>query len=340
MPDDAGLDLQPIIARNDAMKIAITGGSGFVGLAAAEALAARGHDVVILDLAAPPAGFWSHPAIAGARFTRADICDGEMLAQVFAAERPDVLLHLAALTSNEAMERQDAARIVAVNVGGTATTLEAAARAGCRRVVALSSIAVYGSRRQDFGDIDSLDETMPPCPDTLYGITKQAGEAVAHRLAELHELELTVLRLGPIFGPWERPGEARPDLSPHAQILAQPAPRLASEMRADWLYSRDAGQAIAAVVDTAGLGGKTFNLGAGSLSTPHEWAAAAGIAAPEIAPDAPTVTSRIPPSRPPLAIERLRSAIGAAGTRPITDAAADHMVWLASVNMKPPHANG
>ncbi|ORE95136.1 NAD(P)-dependent oxidoreductase [Aurantimonas sp. 22II-16-19i] len=320
------------------MKIAITGGSGFVGLAAAEAIAARGHDVALFDLSAPTAAFRSHPAIAGARFVRADICDGAMLAEAFAAERPEALLHLAALTSNEAMERRGAARIIAVNVGGTATTLEAAAKAGCRRIVALSSIAVYGSRRKDFGTAESLDETTPLCPDTLYGITKRAGEEVAHRLAELHDLELTVLRLGPIFGPWERPGEARPDLSPHAQILAQAAPRLVNEMRADWLYSRDAGAAIAAVVEAAGLGGKTFNLGAGSLSTPREWAAATGIALPEISADAPTVTSRIPPSRPPLAIERLRAAIGAAGTRPITQAAADHMAWLDSVGVKPARA--
>lgn len=322
------------------MKIAIIGGSGFVGLAAAEALGARGHDVALLDLAAPPAEFRSHPALHRTHFVQADICDGATLAEVFAAERPDALLHVAALTSNEAMERHAATRIVAVNVGGTATTLEVAANAGCRRIVTLSSIAVYGSRRTDFGAAETLDETAPLRPDTLYGITKRAGEEVATRLAELHDLDLTILRLGPIFGPWERPGEARPDLSPHAQILTQPAPRLVNEMRADWLYSRDAGEAIAAVIETAGLGKKTFNLGAGSLSTPLEWAAAARIAIPEVAPDAPTVTSRIPPSRPPLAVERLREAVGHAGTRPIAEAAADHMAWLKSLDMTTTRASG
>ncbi len=322
------------------MKIAITGGSGFVGLAAAEALLARGHDVVSFDLSAPPAEFLSHPSLDKVRFVHADICCETMLAEAFASERPDALLHVAALTSNEAMERDGATRIVAVNIGGTATTLEAAAKAGCRRIVALSSIAVYGSRRTDFGDAEALEETAPLCPDTLYGITKRAGEDVAKRLAELHDLELTILRLGPIFGPWERPGEARPDLSPHAQILAQPAPRLVNEMRADWLYSRDAGQAIAAVAETDGLGGETFNLGAGSLSSPREWAAASGIPLPEISVDAPTVSSRIPPLRPPLAIARLQAAVGHAGTRPIAEAAADHMAWLTTVGMKAAGASG
>ncbi|MCQ0988757.1 NAD-dependent epimerase/dehydratase family protein [Jiella marina] len=322
------------------MKIAIAGGSGFVGLAAAEALAARGHDVVLFDLCTPPAEFQAHPALRRIRFIKTDVCDGARLTEAFEAERPHALLHMAALTSNETMERTAAAKIIEVNVGGTATALEAAAKASCRRIVALSSIAVYGSRPGDFGAAESIDEAMPPRPDSLYGNTKRASEEVARRLADLHDLDLTTLRLGPIFGPWERPGDARPDLSPHAQILAQEAPRLAGEMRTDWLYSRDAGEAIAAVVESADLGGNTFNLGAGSLSTPVEWAIAAGIATPSIAPDAPTVTSRIPPSRPPLAIERLRAAIGLSGTRPITEAAADHMAWLASVGMTPPRAGG
>jgi len=322
------------------VKIAITGGSGFVGLAAAEALAARGHDVALFDLCAPPAEFQSHPALQGVRFIETDVCDGARLTETFEAERPDALLHMAALTSNETMERTAAAKIVDVNVGGTTKALEAATKASCRRIVALSSIAVYGSRPGKFGAAETIEEAMPPRPDSLYGITKRASEEVAQRLAELHDLDLTILRLGPIFGPWERPGDARPDLSPHAQILAQEAPRLAGEMRADWLYSRDAGEAIAAVAETTGLGGRTYHLGAGSLSTPVEWAIAAGIATPSIAPDAPTVTSRIPPSRPPLAIGRLRAAVGHVGTRPIAEAAADHMAWLASLGIKTARAGG
>ena len=316
------------------MRIAITGGSGFVGLAAAEALVQHGHDVTLLDLSPPPADFASHGALRQTRFHRADVRDAGALGQALATARPDVLIHMAALTANDAMEKTAAAAIIAVNVGGTATVIEAAARQGCRRIISLSSIAVYGARGGDFGGRESIDETTSRRPDTLYGITKSAAEDVARRLAELHGLDLTILRLGPIFGAWEHPGDARPDLSPHAQILAQTAPRLAHEMRADWLYSRDAGAAIAKVAEKKDLGVQTFNLGAGRMSSLLEWAEAAGLASPEMSPGAATVTLRTPRSRPPLAIDRLRDVIDYVGTRPLSEAAADHMAWLQTLTSK------
>lgn len=315
------------------MRIAITGGSGFIGLACAEALTARRHEVTLLDLAPPPPEFVGHPALGSARYLRVDVCDAQSLAQSLEQLQPDGIVHLAALTPNEHMERNCAAAIVAVNVTGTATVLDAARKVGCRRIVVLSSVAVYGSSGADFGELDAVNETTPLRPNSLYGITKRAGEDVALRFGDLTDLDVTILRLGPVFGPWERHGAARPDLSPHAEILRQAAPRLANDMRADWLYSRDAGEAIALVVEHEGLGGRTFNLGAGAQSTPGEWAFAAGLPIPAIAPEKPTVACRIPQRRPPLSITCLQAAIPYAGTRPTQAAAADHMAWLDSLGL-------
>ncbi|GGD10855.1 NAD-dependent epimerase/dehydratase family protein [Aureimonas glaciei] len=317
------------------MKIAITGGSGFLGLAVAEAAAARGHEVLLLDLSPPPAAFARHAALSGVAFAATDVCDSAALVRHAVDFGAETIVHLAAITANAALERTAAQRIVDINVGGTAAVLQAAATAGIRRIVHLSSIAVYGSIGRDPGGAETLREDSRLSADSLYGISKQAAEDVARRLAVVHDLGLTILRLGPLFGPWEHTGAARPDLSPHAQILRLGSDaRLPHAMRADWLYSRDAAAAIVLVLERGDLGGETLNLGAGRSSTPAEWAAAARLPEPVLDAQSPNVTARIPPGRPPMDIRRLSAACGYAGTRDIALAAADHMAWVRSAGLQ------
>lgn len=309
------------------MRIVITGGAGFIGLAAAEALATAGHAVHLLDLAPPP----RMPA--GVTFAVLDATDSAALAS--ALDGADALLPFAALTPDAAAERRAADRIVAVNIGGIAAALQATAMAGTPRVVMLSSVAVHGGTGPWQGA--TLTESSPVQPDSLYGKTKCSAEAIARHLAALHGIALTVLRLGPVFGPWEREGEARPDLSPHGQILAHLAagrvPVLPHEMRADWLYSRDAGAAVAAVLEHGATG--LYNLGAGHLSSPAEWAVAAGLPPPKIDPARANVTARVVAGRPSLDTAALQQACGFAGSRPLALAARDHMTWFAPISKGP-----
>src|SRR6267378_4401832 len=74
-----------------------------------------------------------------------------------------------------------------ISGGGAAATVEAAAACGIRRVVHLSSGSVYGASGRDVG---LLMEDTPLRPEQLYASPKQASEAVALRLADLHRLDL------------------------------------------------------------------------------------------------------------------------------------------------------
>jgi UDP-glucuronate 4-epimerase len=105
------------------------------------------------------------------------------------------VLNLAAVTAGAAREIADPVGVVRVNVGGAAAAMEAAAGCGIRRVVHLSSGSVYGASGRD---VDLLTEETPLRPEQLYGITKQAGEPVALRLADLHRLDLPIGRLGTV----------------------------------------------------------------------------------------------------------------------------------------------
>lgn len=316
------------------MRVAITGGAGFIGLAAAEALLDAGHDVLLLDLLPPPPAFLAHPALTGAEFATCDALDQRGLVDALRGFDADALLPFAALTPDGAVERMAADRVVAVNLAGLAAGIQAASAADVVRVVALSSVAVHGGRGPWAGP--SLTEASMPQPDSLYGITKLSAESMARHLAGLHGLTLTILRLGPVFGPWERAGAARPDLSPHGQILslsqAGIAPVLPHEMRADWLYSRDAAAGIMAALVAPATEGATFNLGAGGLSSPAQWAVAAGLPVPVIDANRANVTSRVVVGRPPLSTDAFAAASGFAGTRPIQLAALDHMSWAGQID--------
>lgn len=319
--------------------IVITGGAGFIGLAAAEALLATGHRVTALDLSPPPAVFLDHPALAGLSFMKADLRDKDSFEAAVAQAGADTMLHLAAITPNAALIHDHAAEILTVNIAGTAAAMAAAKSSGIRRFFMTSSIAIYGTKGP--WTTPTLRESGPLCPDSLYGLTRRAAEDAARLLAPVFGLSLTILRLGPVFGPWEHLGAARPNLSPHAQILALHragmTATLPHQMRADWLYARDAARAIAGLIDRTDHGdaeGDTVNIGAGRLSTPGEWAAASGLPAPQVADSAAlNVTAAVALGRPPMDVTTLLTRLPdlAPISRPLTEAAQDFAAWRTQI---------
>ncbi len=83
-----------------------------------------------------------------------------------------------------------------VNIGGTATVVEAAIKAGVKRVVLFSTIAVYGP-----SDGCVLNEMSPTHPDTFYAQTKCAAEQIVMNARGADGQPLgTVLRLGAVYG--------------------------------------------------------------------------------------------------------------------------------------------
>jgi UDP-glucuronate 4-epimerase len=196
----------------------ITGAAGFVGLAVTEALLARGERVTGFDLA--PLSEYAARTFAGlpGRYDQVsgDVSDPDGLKAALRQSEASCVLHLAAVTAGAGREIADPVGIVRVNVGGAAATIEAAAACGIRRVLHLSSGSVYGASGRD---ADVLTEDTPLRPEQLYGITKQAGEAVALRLADLHRLDLSIGRLGTCFGRWEYATGARDTPSAPYQIV-------------------------------------------------------------------------------------------------------------------------
>ncbi|TWF49428.1 NAD-dependent epimerase/dehydratase family protein [Neorhizobium alkalisoli] len=325
------------------MRILITGGTGFVGLATAETLLAAGHEVTLFATSPLPDAFRDAKALAGAKIALGDICSEADLGAVIAQARPEAVLHLAAMTPDIEAEREMAARIIAVNVGGTATLLKMLRNApDLKRVVTTSSVAVYG--HVDLAD-GPIAEERAPNPASLYGITKAAAENTAQRLASLYGFDLRIARLGPLFGPWEYHTGVRPLLSPHAQVLAQwrkgSAAALARPLLGDWLYSRDAAQGLADLLTGTELRHAVYNIGAGASETVLDWAngfsgSVGGHGATVATSDeAPNVTVTMAQDRASLSIDRLSQDTGYTPKYRGETAAADYAEWLTTFDPLP-----
>ncbi|RXG91440.1 NAD-dependent epimerase/dehydratase family protein [Bradyrhizobium vignae] len=320
------------------MATLITGGAGFIGLALAERLLAAGQRVVLFDLPAAPPLWLARPELAGAVYVSGDVTDKTDLDAALAAAPIDRVVHAAAVTPNEQRERKDARRIVEINIGGTVNLMERAiAHGGIRRIVVVSSVAVYGfSAPAPSGCFE--EEISHPAPAALYGISKLAAEQAAIRIAHLHGRDTRIVRLGPVYGPWEWSTEVRDALSPHHQVLqALKSGReavLPRAMRADWIYSRDAAAGIAAVAMNEALRHAVYHVGGGCLSDLQDWCRALASRFPDFRwrcaepGEAAGIIYNLPVDRAPMSIVRLARDTGFNPAYPVDAAAADYLSWM------------
>jgi len=171
------------------MRVAVTGGSGFVGSHVVEHLLAAGHMALVLDTRPP-----HRPDLA---FRRVDIADVDGLER--AMRGCDAVFHLAAVSDvNTAFA--DPVAAVAANVTGTTNVWEAARRNDVGRAVLASTVWVYGAADGE----EPLDEAAPfglARTGHIYTATKLAGELVAHSYQALYGQPFTILRYGIPYGP-------------------------------------------------------------------------------------------------------------------------------------------
>ena len=143
------------------MRALVTGGAGFIGSSIADRLLSLGHSVVVLDDLS--SGRRENVA-AGAKFHVGDIADAALVAK--AVEGCDVIFHQAA---HRAVLRSVEHPLATnnANVTGTLTVLDAARRAGVRRVVCASSSSVYGG-----AEVLPTPESAPLVPRSPYAVSK------------------------------------------------------------------------------------------------------------------------------------------------------------------------
>jgi len=175
------------------MRVAVTGGCGFIGSHVVDKLRDEGLDVRVLDTQ-------GEPHRDDVEHVRVNVMDQRALDE--AIHGIDVVYHLAAYADVNNVTA-DPTGAVALNVLGSANVLEAARRNALRRVVLASTVWVYGAARDD-----RVDETTAfdlAATGHVYTSTKLAAEMLCHDYWTLFKVPFTILRYGIPYGPRMRP---------------------------------------------------------------------------------------------------------------------------------------
>jgi UDP-glucose 4-epimerase len=241
----------------------VTGGAGFIGSHLVEHLAATGRRVRVLDdfstgLRSNLAGVEPVPEI-----VEGDVVDPAVVAR--ATEGVGVVFHLAALASvQKSVETPAATHHVCAT--GTVNVLDAARKAGVRRVVYAASASAYG---MPSGDVQC--ERDPVQALSPYAGAKLAGEFYLQAFATTYGLETVRLRFFNIFGPRQRAD------SPYSGVIAlftaaltegrTPAVHGDGLQSRDFTYVSDVVQALTRAAEAPGVSGKVYNIGTGRATT-------------------------------------------------------------------------
>ena len=192
------------------MKVLVTGAAGFIGMHASERLLARGDEVVGLDnlndYYDPQlkrdrlARLQPHPSF---RFVKMDVADREGIEKLFAEEKFDRVIHLAAQAGvRYSIENPHA--YIDSNIVGFMNILEGCRHNKVQHLAYASSSSVYGGNtKMPFSEHHSVDH-----PISMYAATKKANELMAHTYSHLFGLPTTGLRFFTVYGPWGRPDMA------------------------------------------------------------------------------------------------------------------------------------
>src|SRR5262245_7833274 len=239
--------------------VLVTGGAGFIGSHLAEALTAAGKRVRVLDdLSTGLRANLAHIR-PGPELVEGDVADADAVDR--AVRGVTVVYHLAALASvQRSVERPDDTHRVCAS--GTLAVLEAARKAGARRVVYAASASAYGVPA---GEVQT--EADPLVPLSPYAAAKLAGEMYCQAFAATYGLETVRLRFFNVFGPRQRAD------SPYSGVIALFVAALTQGrvptifgdglQTRDFVGVRDVVQALTKAAAAPGVSGRVYNVGAG-----------------------------------------------------------------------------
>ncbi|RAK57501.1 dTDP-glucose 4,6-dehydratase [Phenylobacterium deserti] len=249
------------------MKILITGGAGFIGSAVVRRAIADGHQVVNLDALTYSANLEnvqsveSSPAYA---FEKADVCDAQAMAAIFARHQPDAVMHLAAESHND-RAIEGPLDFVRSNVMGTGILLEAARaywnslpedRRAAFRFHHISTDEVFGA----LGEDGEFSETTPYDPNSPYSASKAASDHLVRAWGRTYGFPVVITNCSNNYGPFQFPEKLIPTVITRAmEGKSIPVYGDGRQVR-DWLHVDDHADALLLVLQKGRLG-ETYCIG-------------------------------------------------------------------------------
>ncbi len=243
------------------MKILLTGAAGFIGMHTAQRLLARGDTVVgvdnlndYYDVTLKEARLARLTPHANFSFHKLDVADRSGMTALFAAEKPERVIHLAAQAGVRYSLTHPHAYVES-NLSGFMNILEGCRHNGVAHLVYASSSSVYGGNTAlPFDEHQNLDH-----PISMYAATKKANELMAHTYSHLFGLPTTGLRFFTVYGPWGRPDMAL-FLFTRAMLAGEPIDVFNNgEMVRDFTYVDDIVEGVIRVTDKVATAAAQFD---------------------------------------------------------------------------------
>jgi UDP-glucuronate 4-epimerase len=236
------------------LKILVTGAAGFIGHQTTLKLLARGDTVIGVDnlndyydvslKEARLQDIAKHPQASNFKFIKLDLADTSATEDLFKAEQPQRVIHLAA-QAGVRYSLQNPHAYVQSNLVAFTNILEGCRHNMVEHLVYASSSSVYGGNTKlPFSEQDTVDQ-----PVSLYAATKKANELMAHTYSHLYGIPTTGLRFFTVYGPW-----GRPDMSPFlfADAILNNKPIKVfnhGDMMRDFTYIDDIVEGVVCVAD-------------------------------------------------------------------------------------------
>jgi len=233
------------------MKVLVTGAAGFIGSTLTHRLLDRGdavHGIDNLndyyDVTLKEARLARLQGREGFTFEKLDVVDRVGMPRLFATQKFDAVMHLAA-QAGVRYSIENPLAYVDANLVGFANILEGARHSKVGHLVFASSSSVYGANTKlPFSEHDNVDH-----PVSLYAATKKANELMAHSYAHLYDLPCTGLRFFTVYGPWGRPDMALFKFT-EGILAGRPIPVFnRGEMLRDFTYVDDIVEGVVRVLD-------------------------------------------------------------------------------------------
>ncbi|MFO7610946.1 MAG: NAD-dependent epimerase/dehydratase family protein [Clostridia bacterium] len=177
------------------MKVAVTGGCGFIGSHVVDALVDRGHETIVFDNMSTGSFSNLNP---GAGLLTGDVADRSELDSFFTTARPDAVIHLAAQIDVMASMKNPSFDAM-VNIMGSINVLDMCKKHGVGRMVYASSAAVYGNPVYL-----GIDELHPCNPESFYGYSKLVPEYYIRKYSSLTGMTHAILRYANVYGPRQK----------------------------------------------------------------------------------------------------------------------------------------
>ncbi len=243
----------------------VTGGAGFIGSHLAEELLRRGHPVRVADsfITGKQENLRAIPA---AEFREGDLADLAFAESVCAGV--DYVLHQAAIPSVP-RSVDDPVTSNRANITGLINVLDAARRAGVKRLVYAGSSSAYG-------DTPTLPkrEDMPTAPKSPYALQKLVGEQYCQMFTQLYGFETVTTRYFNVFGPRQDPG------SPYSGVISLFATALLAgkqpiiygdgEQTRDFTYIANVVDGVLRACEASHAAGEVINVATGSRISLNE----------------------------------------------------------------------